>query len=136
MENRNKILMADGSIINRIHFLQDLKVGDVLFGYSIFWETTDRYIVGELNEEYAILKRMGSDYNMSLKDGIVHYTKDGKFDTFLFKTQEELDAYLDNLKSKKELRDTFISLLSTMSIEEVDIELVVKMKAQLTELLQ
>ncbi len=28
MENKDKILMADGSIINRIHFLQDLKVGD------------------------------------------------------------------------------------------------------------
>ena len=136
MENRNKILMADGSIINRIHFLQDLKLGDVLFGYSIFWETTDQYIVGELNEEYAILKRMGSDYNMLLKDGIVHYTKDGKFDTILFKTQEELDAYLDNLKLKKDLRNTFISLLSTMNVEEVDIELVMKMKAQLTELLQ
>lgn len=136
MENRNKILMADGSIINRIHFLQDLKVGDALFGYSIFWETTDQYIVGELNEEYAILKRMGSDYNMLLKDGIVHYTKDGKFDTILFKTQEELDAYLDNLKLKNDLRNTFISLLSTMNVEEVDIELVVKMKAQLTELLQ
>ncbi len=136
MENKDKILMADGSIINRIHFLQDLKVGDVLVGYSIFWETTDQYIVGELDGEYAILKRMGSDYNMLLKDGIVHYTKDGKFDTFLFKTQEELDAYLDNLKLKKGLRDTFISLLSTMNVEEVDIELVVKMKAQLTELLQ
>lgn len=136
MENKDKILMADGSIINRIHFLQDLKVGDVLFGYSIFWETTDQYIVGELNEEYATLKRMGIDYNMLLKDGIVHYTKDGKFDTLLFKTQEELDAYLDNLKFKKGLRDTFISLLSTMNVEEVDIELVVKMKAQLTELLQ
>lgn len=136
MENRNKILMADGSIINRIHFLQDLKLGDVLFGYSIFWETTDQYIVGELNEEYAILKRMGSDYNMLLKDGIVHYTKDGKFDTILFKTQEELDAYLDNLKLKNDLRNTFISLLSTMNVEEVDIELIVKMKAQLTELLQ
>lgn len=132
MENRNKILMADGSIINRIHFLQDLKVGDVLFGYSIFWETTDQYIVGELNEEYAILKRMGSDYNMLLKDGIVHYTKDGKFDTILFKTQEELDAYLDNLKLKKDLRNTFISLLSTMNVEEVDIELVMKLKSQLT----
>lgn len=136
MENRNKILMADGSIINRIHFLQDLKVGDVLFGYSIFWETTDQYIVGELDEEYAILKRMGSDYNMLLKDGIVHYTKDGKFDTILFKTQEELDAYLDNLKLKKDLRNTFISLLSTMNVEEVDIELVMKLKSQLTELLQ
>ena len=136
MENRNKILMADGSIINRIHFLQDLKLGDVLFGYSIFWETTDQYIVGELNEEYAILKRMGSDYNMLLKDGIVHYTKDGKFDTFLFKTKEELDAYLDNFKLKKDLRNTFISLLSTMNVEEVDIELVMKTKAQLTELLQ
>lgn len=136
MENKDKILMADGSIINRIHFLQDLKVGDALFGYSIFWETTDRYIVGELDEEYAILKRMGSDYNMLLKDGIVHYTKDGKFDTLLFKTQEELDAYLNNLKLKNDLRNTFISLLSTMNVEEVDIELVVKMKAQLTELLQ
>lgn len=136
MENRNKILMADGSIVNRIHFLQDLKVGDVLFGYSIFWETTDQYIVGELNEEYAILKRMGSDYNMLLKDGIVHYTKDGKFDTILFKTQEELDAYLDNLKLKKNLKNTFISLLSTMNVEEVDIELVMKLKSQLTELLQ
>lgn len=136
MENKDKILMADGSIINRIYFLQELKVGDALFGYSVFWETTDRYIVGELDEEYAILKRMGNDYNMSLKDGIVHYTKDGKFDTFLFKTQEELDAYLDNLKSKKELRDTFISLLSTMDVENVDIELVVKLKTQLTELLQ
>lgn len=136
MENRNKILMADGSIINRIHFLQDLKLGDVLFGYSIFWETTDQYIVGELNEEYAILKSMGSDYNMLLKDGIVHYTKDGKFDTILFKTQEELDAYLDNLKLKKDLRNTFISLLSTMNVEEVDIELVMKLKSQLTELLQ
>lgn len=136
MENKDKILMDDGSIINRIHFLQDLKVGDALFGYSIFWETTDQYIVGELDEEYATLKRKGSDYNMSLKDGIVHYTKDGKFDTLLFKTQEELDAYLDNLKYKKELRNTFISLLSTMNVEEVDIELVVKMKAQLTELLQ
>lgn len=134
--SKDKILMADGSIINRIHFLQDLKLGDVLFGYSIFWETTDQYIVGELDEEYATLKRKGSDYNMSLKDGIVHYTKDGKFDTLLFKTQEELDAYLDNLKYKKELRNTFISLLSTMNVEEVDIELVVKMKAQLTELLQ
>lgn len=99
-------------------------------------ETTDRYIVGELNEEYAILKRMGIDYNMSLKDGIVHYTKDGKFDTFLFKTQEELDAYLDNLKLKNDLRNTFISLLSTMNVEEVDIELVMKLKSQLTELLQ
>lgn len=136
MENKDKILMADGSIINRIHFLQDLKVGDALFGYSIFWETTDQYIVGELNEEYAILKRMGSDYNMLLKDGIVHYTKDGKFDTILFKTQEELDAYLDNLKLKKDLRNTFISLLSTMNVEEVDIELVMKLKSQLTELLQ
>lgn len=134
--SKDKILMADGSIINRIHFLQDLKVGDVLFGYSIFWETTDQYIVGELDEEYAILKRMGSDYNMLLKDGIVHYTKDGKFDTILFKTQEELDAYLDNLKLKKDLRNTFISLLSTMNVEEVDIELVVKLKTQLTELLQ
>lgn len=136
MENKDKILMADGSIINRTYFLQDLKVGDVLFGYSIFWETTDQYIVGELDEEYAILKCMGIDYNMSLKYGIVHYTKDGKFDTLLFKTQEELDAYLDNLKSKKELRNTFISLLSTMNVEEVDIELVVKLKTQLTELLQ
>lgn len=136
MENRNKILMADGSVINRIYFLQDLKVGDVLVGYSIFWETTDQYIVGELNEEYAILKRMGSDYNMSLKDGIVHYTKDGKFDTILFKTQEELDAYLDNLKLKKDLRNTFISLLSAMNVEEVDIELVMELKSQLTELLQ
>lgn len=134
--SKDKILMADGSIINRIHFLQDLKVGDVLFGYSVFWETTDQYIVGELDKEYAILKRMGIDYNMLLKDGIVHYTKDGKFDTLLFKTQEELDAYLDNLKLKKALKDTFISLLSTMNVEEVDIELVVKMKAQLTELLQ
>ena len=134
--SKDKILMADGSIINRIHFLQDLKLGDVLFGYSIFWETTDQYIVGELNEEYAILKRMGSDYNMLLKDGIVHYTKDGKFDTILFKTQEELDAYLDNLKLKKNLRNTFISLLSTMNVEEVDIELVMKLKSQLTELLQ
>lgn len=129
--------MTDGSIINRIHFLQEiLKVGDVLFGYSVFWETTDQYIVGELNEEYATLKRMGSDYNMLLKDGIVHYTKDGKFDTILFKTQEELDAYLDNLKLKKDLRNTFISLLSTMNVEEVDIELVMKLKSQLTELLQ
>lgn len=136
MENKDKILMANGSIINRIYFLQDLKVGDVLFGYSIFWETTDQYIVGELEEEYAILKRMGSDYNMLLKDGIVHYTKDGKFDTILFRTQEELDAYLDNLKLKKDLRNTFISLLSSMNIEEVDIELVIKLKSQLTELLQ
>lgn len=136
MENKDKILMPDGRIINRTHFLQNLKVGDVLFGYSIFWETTDKYIVGELEEEYAILKRMGIDYNMLLKDGIVHYTKDGKFDTLLFKTQEELDSYLDNLKLKKALKDTFISLLSTMNVEEVDIELVVKMKAQLTELLQ
>lgn len=79
---------------------------------------------------------MGIDYNMSLKDGIVHYTKDGKFDTILFKTQEELDAYLDNLKLKKDLRNTFISLLSTMNVEEVDIELVMKLKSQLTELLQ
>ena len=134
--SKDKILMADGSIINRIHFLQDLKVGDALFGYSISWETTDRYIVGELDEEYAILKRMGNDYSMSLKDGIVHYTKDGKFDTLLFKTQEELDAYLDNLKLKKDLRNTFISLLSTMNVEEVDIELVMKLKSQLTELLQ
>ena len=136
MENKDKILMANGSIINRTHFLQDLKVGDVLVGYSIFWETTDQYIVGSLDEEYATLKRKGSDYNMSLKDGIVHYTKDGKFDTLLFKTQEEIDSYLDNLKLKKELRDTFISLLSSMNVEEVDIELVMKMKAQLTELLQ
>ena len=136
MENKDKILMADGSIINRIHFLQDLKVGDELVGFSYYWGTTDQYIVNELNEEYATLDRFGSDYNMSLKDGIVHYTKDGKFDTLLFKTKEELDAYLDNLKSKKELRDTFISLLSTMSIEEVDIELVMKLKSQLTELLQ
>lgn len=136
MENKDKILMPDGRIINRTYFLQDLKVGDVLFGYSIFWETTEKYIVGELDEEYAILKRMGIDYNMSLKDGIVHYTKDGKFDTILIKTQEELDAYLDNLKMKKELRNTFISLLSTMNVEEVDIELVIKLKSQLTELLQ
>ena len=136
MENKDKISMADGSIINRIYFLQDLKVGDALFGYSIFWETTDRYIVGELDEEYAILKRKGSDYNMLLKDGIVHYTKDGKFDTILFKTQEELNAYLDNLKLKKDIRNTFISLLSSMNIEEVDIELVIKLKSQLTELLQ
>lgn len=136
MENKDKILMADGSIINRIHFLQDLKVGDVLFGYSIFWETTDQYIVEALDEEYATLKRMGNDYSMSLKDGIVNYTKDGKFDTFFFKTQEDLNAYLDNLKIKKDLRDTFISLLSTMNVEEVDIELVVKLKTQLTELLQ
>ena len=42
MENKDKILMADGSIINRIHFLQDLKVGDELFGYSVFWKTTDQ----------------------------------------------------------------------------------------------
>ena len=81
MENKDKILMADGSIINRIHFLQDLKVGDELVGYSIFWKTTNQYIVGELGEEYATLKSMGIDCNMSLKDGIVHYTKDGKFDT-------------------------------------------------------
>lgn len=136
MENKDKILMDDGSIINRIHFLQDLKVGDVLFGYSIFWETTDQYIVGELDEEYAILKRMGNDYNMSLKDGIVNYTKDGKFDIIFFKTKEELNAYLNNLKFKKDLRDTFISLLYSMNIENVDIELVVKLKTQLTELLQ
>lgn len=136
MENKDKILMADGSIINRIHFLQDLKVGDVLVGYSTFWKTTNQYIVGELGEEYATLKCMSIDYNMSLKDGIVHYTKDGKFDTLLFKTQEELDAYLNNLKFKKGLRDTFISLLSTMNVEDMDIELVFKIKAQLTELLQ
>ena len=55
---------------------------------------------------------------------------------FLFKTKEELDAYLNNLKFKKELRDTFISLLSSMNIKDIDIELVFKIKAQLTELLQ
>lgn len=134
MENRNKILMADGSIINRIHFLQDLKVGDVLFGYSIFWETTDQYIVGELNEEYAILKRMGSDYNMLLKDGIIRYIKDNRFDTIFFKTQEELNAYLDNLKLKKDLINTLMYLLSSMSIEEVDIEQVMELKSLLEEL--
>lgn len=136
MENKDKILMADGSIINRIHFLQGLKVGDVLVGYSIFWKTTNQYIVGELGEEYATLKSTSIDHNMSLKDGIVHYTKDGKFDTLLFKTKEELDAYLNNLKFKKGLRDTFISLLSTTNVEDMDIELVFKIKAQLTELLQ
>lgn len=135
MENKDKILMADGSIINRIHFLQDLKVGDVLVGYSIFWEITDKYIVGALGEEYATLKRKGDDYDMSLKDGIFHYTKNGEFDTIFFKTQEELDAYLDNLKLKKELIDT-ISSLSSMNAENVDIELAVKLKSQLTESLQ
>lgn len=35
MENKDKILMADGSIINRIHFLQDLKVGDVIWLFSL-----------------------------------------------------------------------------------------------------
>ena len=136
MENRDKIIMTDGSVINRIYFLQDLKVGDVLFGYSVFWETTDQYIVEALDEEYATLKRMGNDYSMSLKDGIIRYTKDNRFNTIFFKTQEELNAYLDNLKLKKDLINTLMSLLSTMSIEEVDIELVMKLKSQLTELLQ
>lgn len=132
---KDKILMPDGSIINRTHFLQDLKVGDVLVGYSIFWEITDKYIVGALDEEYATLKRKDNDYDMSLKDGIFHYTQNGEFDTIFFKTQEELDAYLDNLKLKKDLRDEFIGLLHSMNIEEVDIELVMKLKAQLKELL-
>ena len=133
--SKDKILMADGSIINRIHFLQDLKVGDVLVGYSIFWEITDKYIVSAIGEEYAILKRKDNDYDMLLKDGIFHYTMNGEFDTIFFKTQEELDAYLDNLKLKKELIDT-ISSLSSMNAEEVDIELAVKLKSQLTESLQ
>jgi len=132
--SKDKILIADGSIINRIHFLQDLKVGDALFGYSIFWETTDRYIVGELDEEYAILKRMGNDYSMSLKDGIIRYIKDNRFDTIFFKTQEELNAYLDNLKLKKDLINTLMYLLSSMSIEEVDIEQVMELKSLLEEL--
>lgn len=132
--SKDKILMADGSIINRIHFLQDLKVGDALFGYSIFWETTDQYIVGELDEEYAILKRMGNDYSMSLKDGIIRYIKDNRFDTIFFKTQEELNAYLDNLKLKKDLINTLMYLLSSMSIEEVDIEQVMELKSLLEEL--
>nr|DAY41635.1 MAG TPA: hypothetical protein [Caudoviricetes sp.] len=133
--SKDKILMPDGSIINRTYFLQDLKVGDVLVGYSIFWEITDKYIVSAISEEYATLKRKGNDYDMSLKDGIFHYTKNGEFDTIFFKTQEELDAYLDNLKLKKDLRDEFIGLLHSMNIEEVDIELVMKLKAQLKELL-
>lgn len=132
--SKDKILMADGSIINRIHFLQDLKVGDALFGYSVFWETTDQYIVGELDEEYAILKRMGNDYSMSLKDGIIRYIKDNRFDTIFFKTQEELNAYLDNLKLKKDLINTIMYLLSSMSIEEVDIEQVMELKSLLEEL--
>ena len=134
MENKDKILMTDGSIINRIHFLQDLKVGDVLFGYSVFWETTDQYIVEVLDEEYATLKRMGNDYSMSLKDGIIRYIKDNRFDTIFFKTQEELNAYLDNLKLKKDLINTLMSLLSSMSIEEVDIEQVMELKSLLEEL--
>lgn len=134
MENKDKILMADGSIINRIHFLQDLKVGDVLFGYSVFWKTTDQYIVEVLDEEYATLKRMGNDYSMSLKDGIICYTKDNRFNTIFFKTQEELNAYLDNLKLKKDLINTLMYLLSSMSIEEVDIEQVMELKSLLEEL--
>lgn len=134
MENKDKILMADGSIINRIHFLQDLKVGDELFGYSVFWKTTDQYIVEVLDEEYATLKRIGNDYSMSLKDGIIRYTKDNRFNTIFFKTQEELNAYLDNLKLKEDLINTFMFLLSSMSIEEVDIEQVMELKSLLEEL--
>lgn len=134
MENKDKILMPDGSIINRIHFLQDLKVGDELFGYSVFWKTTDQYIVEVLDEEYATLKRMGNDYSMSLKDGIIRYTKDNRFNTIFFKTQEELNAYLDNLKLKEDLINTFMFLLSSMSIEEVDIEQVMELKSLLEEL--
>lgn len=134
MENKDKIIMTDGSVINRIYFLQDLKVGDVLFGYSVFWETTDQYIVEALDEEYATLKRMGNDYSMSLKDGIIRYTKDNRFNTIFFKTQEELNAYLDNLKLKKDLINTLMSLLSSMNIEEVDIEQVMELKSLLEEL--
>lgn len=143
MENKDKILMADGRIINRTYFLQDLKVGDELVGYQSYWGKVDQYVVESIGEEYAILKRWSSDYKMLLKDGIFQYEDPSlpnddlsQFNILFFKTQEELDAYLDNLKSKKHLKNTLIDLLSTMNVEEVDIELVMKMKAQLTELLQ
>jgi hypothetical protein len=130
MENKDKILMADGSIINRIHFLQDLKVGDELIGYTSYWGKSDQYVVDSIGRKYATLKRGSNEYKMSLNDGIFHYKDLNQFNITFFKTQEELSAYLNNLKCKKEVRD----ILRKLDVSFLDIEKVVKLKSLLEEL--
>ena len=130
MENKDKILMADGSIINRIHFLQDLKVGDVLFGYTSYWGKTDRYVVSSIGRKYAALKCGMTGYKMSLSDGIFHYENLSQFNITFFKTEEELKAHLNNLKYREEVKDT----LRKLDVNFLDIEKVVKLKALLEEL--
>ena len=55
MENKDKILMANGTVIDRTHFLQDLKVGDKLVGYSQYRKSTNIYTVESIGRKYATL---------------------------------------------------------------------------------
>ena len=127
MENKNKILMADGTIIDRTHFLRNLKVGDKLVGYSHYRKSTNTYTVESIGRKYATLS---DNCKMSLENGLCVNKEYSQFTITFFKTQEELDAYLSNLKDREELR----SMLSKINAYCLDIEQVCKLKDALLQL--
>ena len=127
MENKDKILMANGTVINRTYFLQDLKVGDKLVGYSHYRKSTNIYTVESIGRKYATLS---DNRKMSLENGLYIDKEYSQFTITFFKTQEELDSYLSNLKDREELR----SMLSKINAHCLDIEQVCKLKDALLKL--
>lgn len=127
MENKDKILMANGTVIDRTHFLQDLKVGDKLVGYSQYRKSTNIYTVESIGRKYATLS---DNCKMSLDNGLCVNKEYSQFTITFFKTQEELESYLSNLKDREELR----SMLSKINAHCLDIEQVCKLKDALLKL--
>lgn len=127
MENKDKILMNGVRVINRTHFLQNLKVGDKLIGYSHYRKSTNTYTVESIGRKYATLS---DNCKMSLENGLCINKEYSQFTITFFKTQEELESYLSNLKDREELR----SLLSKINAYCLDIEQVCKLKDALLQL--
>ena len=127
MENKDKILMNGVRVINRTHFLQNLKVGDKLIGYYHYRKRTNTYTVESIGRKYATLS---DNCKMSLENGLCINKEYSQFTITFFKTQEELESYLSNLKDREELR----SLLSKINAYCLDIEQVCKLKDALLQL--
>lgn len=125
----DKVLLANGELIERTYFLKDLKVGDKLYGvqnlegYHRNYNISERFKIVEVTiqkvgRKYAEFTESNSRNvkKMLLENG--RYISDWVDNNLtFFKERDEADAYIQNQEMIKNAEDIIGKLKSRIDIE-------------------
>lgn len=125
----DKVLLANGELIERTYFLKDLKVGDKLYGvqdlegYHRNYNILERFkvvevVIQKVGRKYAEFNELNSrnTKKMLLENG--KYISDWvTANLTFFKEREEADAYIQNQEMIKNAEDIIGKLKRGLDIE-------------------